>query len=89
MTLILLAVGLTDVFVNRDDYSKSSRKFSGQKIDNSLISKVQQAEDKENYIVFRNFITFCMGSNEYENVSEEDVYSAREKIISSKWIKQD
>ena len=80
MTLVLLTVGVTDVIVGRAANSKSCRQFSGRTIDNSLITETQEAENKNEYIVFRNFINFCMGTTDYGTVNEEQVYTAREAM---------
>lgn len=78
MTLILVGVGITDVVSGRAAISKNYKEFSGREIDDSLIKETQEAEDQDHYIVFRNFINFCMGTADYENVNEEDVYGFRE-----------
>ena len=44
----------------------------------SPIKEVQEAEDPDHYIVFRSFINFCMGTADYENVNEQEVYATRE-----------
>ena len=66
MTLILVGVGITDVVTGRTAISKNYKEFSGREIDDSLIKKVQEAEDQEHYIVFRSFINFCMGTADYK-----------------------
>lgn len=58
--------------------SKNYKEFSGREIDDSLIKEVQEAEDQDHYIVFRSFINFCMGTADYENVNEQEVYATRE-----------
>ena len=76
MTLIL--VGITDVVSGRAAISKNYKEFSGREIDDSLIKEIQEAEDPDHYIVFRSFINFCMGTTDYENVNEQEVYATRE-----------
>lgn len=78
MTLILVGVGITDVVTGRAAISKNYKEFSGREIDDSLIKEVQEAEDQDHYIVFRSFINFCMGTADYENVNEQEVYATRE-----------
>ena len=78
MTLILVGVGITDVVTGRAAISKNYKEFSGREIDDSLIKEVQEAEDPDHYIVFRSFINFCMGTADYENVNEQEVYATRE-----------
>ena len=78
MTLILVGVGITDVVTGRAAISKNYKEFSGREIDDSLIKEVQEAEDPDHYIVFRSFINFCMGTADYENVNEQEVYAIRE-----------
>ncbi len=78
MTLVILSSGLVDIIAGRTEISKSCKQFSGREIDNSMITEVQESENADSYIVFRNFINFCMGSAEHGTVNEEQVYSARE-----------
>lgn len=78
MTLVLAGAGLSDVIAGRTENSKSCRQFSGRAIDESLIREMQQTENQNEYIVFRNFIGFCMGTSDYGTVNEEQVYAARE-----------
>lgn len=87
MTVILICAGLTDVISGRAAIGKNYIEFSGREIDDSLIKETQETKDPDHYIVFRNFINFCMGTADYENVNEEEVYATREKN-NQKWMKQ-
>ncbi len=87
MTVILICAGLADVISGRAAIGKNYTKFSGREIDDSLIKEAQETKDPDHYIVFRNFINFCMGTADYENVNEEEVYATREKN-NQKWMKQ-
>ena len=78
MTLILVGVGITDVVSGRAAISKNYKEFSGREIDDSLIKDTQEAEDQDHYIVFRNFINFCMEREDYEKLIEKEVYGSRE-----------
>lgn len=75
MTVILVCAGLTDVISGRAEIGKNYRQFSGREIDDSLIKETQETKDPDHYIVFRNFINFCMGTADYENVNEEEGYA--------------
>ena len=87
MTVILVCAGLTDMISGRAEIGKNYGQFSGREIDDSLIKETQETKDPDHYIVFRNFINFCMGTADYENVNEEEVYATREKN-NQKWMKQ-
>lgn len=45
--------------------------------------EVQESENQEDYIVFRNFITACMGTSEHGLVDARQVYAAREEFNES------
>lgn len=88
MTLLLVGIGVTDVITGRAAIAKNYENFSGREIDDSLIRETQEANDQDHYIVFRNFINFCMGTADYENVNAEEVYASRENN-NQKQMKQD
>lgn len=79
MTLLLVGVGITDVITGNSANSKGYKEFSGREIDDSLIRETQETENPDHYIVFRSFINYCMGTTQYENVDEEQVYASREQ----------
>ena len=79
MTVVLVGAGLADVIAGKSANSESCKQFSGRMIDDALLQEVQEAEKPEDVIVFRNFITFCMGSSEHGLVDAQQVYAAREE----------
>ena len=79
MTMAILASGLADAIVGRTDNSKRCKALSGRVMDDAFLKEVQKSENQEDYIVFRNFITACMGTSEYSLVDARQVYAAREE----------
>lgn len=88
MTLVLIGSGLADVIAGKSTDSESCKRFSGRMIDDALLEEVQEAPNSEDFIVFRNFITFCMGGSEHGLVDAEQVYNAR-KETSEKQMTQE
>ena len=79
MTAVLIGSGFADMIVGKSANSETSKQFSGRVIDDALLREVQEDADPEDVIVFRNFITFCMGSSEHGVVNAAQVYTARAK----------
>lgn len=77
MSVVLIGVGLTDAIVGKAAEAESCRQFSGRVVDDALIKEAQETKDAGAYIVFRNFITFCMGTTEHGLVDARQVYAAR------------
>lgn len=79
MTVAILGSGLADAIVGKTDNSKRCKAFSGRVMDDAFLKEVQESENQEDYIVFRNFITACMGTSEHGLVDARQVYAAREE----------
>lgn len=79
MTAVLIGSGFADIIAGKSASSETCKQFSGRVIDDALLKEVQENADPEDVIVFRNFITFCMGSSEHGIVNAEQVYTARAK----------
>lgn len=79
MTVALVGSGLADVIAGKSNSVESCKQFSGRMIDDALLKEVQEDATPENVIVFRNFVTFCMGNSEHGVVDASQVYAAREE----------
>ena len=83
MTVVVLGSGLADAIVGKTDNSKRCKVLSGRVMDDAFLKEVQESENQEDYIVFRNFITACMGTSEHGLVDARQVYAAREESNES------
>lgn len=83
MTVVVLGSGLADAIVGKTDNSKRCKVLSGRVMDDAFLKEVQESENQEDYIVFRNFITACMGTSEHGLVDARQVYAAREEFNES------
>jgi hypothetical protein len=83
MTVVVLGSGLADAIVGMTDNSKRCKVLSGRVMDDAFLKEVQESENQEDYIVFHNFITACMGTSEHGLVDARQVYAAREESNES------
>lgn len=80
MAVVLIGAGVAGNAMAKADIGRHAAQFSGREIDDSLIKEAQEAENQDDYMVFLNFITYCMGNAEHGVVDAQQVYSAREQL---------
>ena len=77
MTALIVAQGLTGLIVGNADLLKKADEISGRKVDQKLISEIQEGNKLDDYPMMKNLWTQCLQKNDLTGVDEQTLYESR------------
>lgn len=77
MTAIIVGQGMTGLITGNADLLKKADEISGRKVDQELISEIQEGNRLDDYPVMKNLWMQCIQKNDLSGVDEQTLYSSR------------
>lgn len=83
MTAIIVAQGVTDLITGNAELLKKADAISGRKVDQELISEIQEENKLDEYPIMKNLWMQCIQKNDLSGVDEQTLYSSRLTVIEN------
>ena len=83
MTALIVAQGLTGLIVGNADLLKKADEISGRKVDQELISEIQEGNKLDDYPMIKNMWTQCLQKNDLSGIDEQILYESRQAVNES------
>lgn len=80
MTALIVVQGLTGLIVGNADLLKKADEISGRKVDQELISEIQEGNKLDGYPMMRDMWTQCLQKNDLSGVDEQILYESRQAV---------
>lgn len=83
MTALIVAQGLSGLIVGNADLLKKADEISGRKVDQELISEIQEGNKLDDYPMMKNLWTQSLQKNDLTGVYEQTLYESRLEVNES------
>lgn len=83
MTAIIIAQGVTDLVTGNASLLKKADEISGRKVDQELISEIQEGNRLDDYPMMKNLWMQCLQTSVIPELDEQTLYSSRQSAIEN------
>ena len=83
MTAIIVGQGFTGLVIGNAGLLRKADDIAGRKVDQELISEIQEGDRLEDYPVMKELWIQCIQKNDLSGVDEETLYSSRQTVIEN------
>ena len=88
LLLLVNAIACTPMVTGSIENVKAKQEISGRVIDESLIYELNDDKENNKFYDIKEFIKYCTNSNQYEGLSEKDIYNKRLETLDQ-FFKED